>query len=79
MDKYINLFTDFGFKKILEEEVHNNQDSLKYYRDLKNVIDTAVEEAIEQKVIEIVKELSKDKVAIGKIAAYTGLSVEKIT
>lgn len=33
-EKYINPFTDFGFEEA----------SLKYYRDLKNVIDTAVAE-----------------------------------
>jgi predicted transposase YdaD len=42
-EKYINLFTDFGFKKLFGEE-----DSLKYYRDMKNVIDTAAMEAREE-------------------------------
>ncbi|MEZ4988376.1 MAG: PD-(D/E)XK nuclease family transposase [Saprospiraceae bacterium] len=49
-EKYINPFTDFGFKKLFEaaeiakftpEEKEQYEDSLKIYRDLKNVIDTA--------------------------------------
>ncbi len=76
-DRYINPFTDFGFKKLFGEEVnkdllldflnqllkeeegeimsffspeerHAYEDSLKYYRDLKNVIDTAWEEGKEE-------------------------------
>ena len=35
--KYINPYTDFGFKK----ERQDYEDSLKIYRDMKNVLDTA--------------------------------------
>lgn len=47
-DKYINPFTDFGFKKLFETaeiakstptEREQYEDSLKYYQDLKNVTD----------------------------------------
>jgi predicted transposase/invertase (TIGR01784 family) len=82
MDKYINPFTDFGFKKIFGEEANLTSERLKYYRDIKNVVDTAVEEAVEiareEKVIEFIKELSKDNVSIEKIASYTGLRIEEI-
>jgi predicted transposase YdaD len=64
-DKYINPFTDFGFKKLfgeednkdllidflvadianLSKEEHSNYiSSLKYYRDMKNVTDTAFQD-----------------------------------
>jgi hypothetical protein len=54
VEKYINPFTDFGFKKRLfdaaeiakfsPEEKELYKESLKSYRDLKNVIDTAFDE-----------------------------------
>ena len=73
--RYINPFTDFGFKKLFGEEVNkavllktriferafqtaeiarfepsqmqSYQSSLKYYRDLKNVVDTSFDEGKE--------------------------------
>ena len=57
VEKYINPFTDYGFKKLFEtaeiakftpDQVRSYEDSLKYYRDLKNSLDTAREEGIEE-------------------------------
>ncbi|NEQ64031.1 MAG: Rpn family recombination-promoting nuclease/putative transposase [Symploca sp. SIO2D2] len=65
-DRYINLLTDFGFKRlfgtkpntnkklvseianfsVVEQEAYEN--SLKYYRDLQNVVATSREEGIEE-------------------------------
>jgi predicted transposase/invertase (TIGR01784 family) len=51
--KYINPYTDFGFKKLFGEEASKNfdekelaeyEESLKVYRDLKGMIDTSFEE-----------------------------------
>ena len=52
--KYINPFTDFGFKKIFggkaelaklgQVELDSYENSLKTYRDLKGVIDTAFDD-----------------------------------
>ena len=51
--KYINPYTDFGFKKLFGEEASKDlsekelaeyEESLKVYRDLKGVIDTSFEE-----------------------------------
>ena len=51
--KYINPFTDFGFQKLFEaaeiakftpDEKNKYEESLKYYRDLKNVVDTSFDE-----------------------------------
>jgi hypothetical protein len=55
--RFVNPFTDFGFKKLLGEDANRQlsfrnikfnrkqqnqyEKSLKYYRDLKNVTDTA--------------------------------------
>lgn len=86
--KYINPLTDFGFKKLFGEEVNKElyEESLKYYRDLKNVVDTAFEEGevkgkIEGKMegkIEIARGMKADGVSIEKISKYTGLSEEEI-
>ena len=59
--KYINPYTDFGFKKLFGEEANKDlladfskeeldeyEESLKVYRDLKGVIDTSFEEGLEQ-------------------------------
>jgi len=52
-DKYISPFTDFGFKKLFEQaelanysekEYNEYEQSLKTYRDLHNVIDSAYDE-----------------------------------
>jgi hypothetical protein len=47
-EKYINPLTDFGFKKLFGSEPNKdllidflNEESLKTYRDIKNVVDTA--------------------------------------
>lgn len=54
-NKYINPLTDFGFKKLFEaaeiakftkEERAAYEESLKYYRDIKNVVDTSREEGL---------------------------------
>jgi hypothetical protein len=116
-DKYVNPFTDFGFKKLFGEEPHkellisflntllpekhqiqdlqytrNEQqgytaldDSLKYYRDLKNVTDTAWEEGLQEgieqgernKALTIAHNLL-DVLDDTMIALKTGLSVEDV-
>ncbi len=70
-EKYINPFTDFGFKKLFGTEP--NKDSLKSYRDLKNVIDTSYGDGkkdgeIEEKTKGIIKALKRGKLTIDEIA-----------
>lgn len=125
-DKYINPFTDFGFKKLFGEEPnkvllisflntllpekHQIQDlqytrneqqgasqldrkayenSLKYYRDLKNVTDTAWEEGLGEGLEQGLEQgREEERIALAKnlldilsdevIAAKTGLSVEVV-
>ena len=60
IEKYINPFTDFGFKKFeaaeiarfSPEEKEQYEESLKSYRDLKNVIDTSFGEGKEEGIKE---------------------------
>ena len=63
-DKYISLLTDFGFKRIFgtdlnkdllieiakfnPRELREYEDSRKAYRDLKNCLDTAIQEGLEK-------------------------------
>lgn len=68
------LFETAEIARFTPEEVRSYEDSLKYYRDLKNALDTAKEE----KAIEIAKELLKNGVSISVVSASSGLPVERI-
>jgi predicted transposase/invertase (TIGR01784 family) len=58
------------------------EESLKYYRDIKNVVDTSREEGIEEgkdeRTLEIARELKRSGVSIDVIMKSTGLSKEEI-
>jgi hypothetical protein len=56
------------------EEKRKYQDSLKHYRDWKNVVDTAVEE----KAIEIAKDLLKEGLSVDFVAKITKLNLEEV-
>lgn len=96
-DKYINPFTDFGFKKLFGSEPNKDllidflnqpdeknkyEESLKYYRDLKNVVDTSFDEGKaegkEERNIEIARQMKSEGEPIEKIIRFTGLTVEEI-
>jgi predicted transposase/invertase (TIGR01784 family) len=91
VEKYINPFADYGFKKLFEtaeiakftpDQIRSYEDSLKYYRDLKNSLDTAKEEGkiegkIEEKIETAKKGLNKG-LPLDVISEITGLSKEEI-
>ena len=86
-DKYINPFTDFGFKKLFEaaeiakftpDEKTKYEESLKYYRDLKNVVDTSFDEGKAEGKIEIARQMKSEKEPIEMIVLFTGLTREEI-
>ncbi|MCW3804528.1 Rpn family recombination-promoting nuclease/putative transposase [Marinilabiliaceae bacterium D04] len=76
--------------KFSHEEYLSYEDSLKYYRDLKNSLDTAKEEGHEEgwkkglekgkeeRTSELVKSLLENGVSIEIISKSTGLTVEQI-
>ncbi len=64
--------------KFSHEEYLSYEDSLKYYRDLKNSLDTAKEEGKEEKAIEIAKSLLENGISVEIISKSTGLSIEEI-
>ena len=89
-EKYINPFTDklFGTEiaKFSPDDKVKYEESLKYYRDLKNVVDTSYEEGkaegeIKGKIegkIEIARQMKSDGEPMEKIMRYTGLSAQDI-
>lgn len=84
------LFEIAEIAKFTPEEKGQYEESLKYYRDLKNVVDSSKEEGIiegkiegiiegkNERSIEVAKEMKTDGVSIDKISKYTGLSEKEI-
>ncbi|WP_052599827.1 Rpn family recombination-promoting nuclease/putative transposase [Aureispira sp. CCB-QB1] len=84
------LFEAAEIAKFTPKEKEQYEESLKYYRDLKNVVDSSKEEGIKEgrekgikegkvkKSIEVAKEMKTDGFSLEKIARYTGLSIEEI-
>ena len=85
VEKYINPFTDYGFKRLFEvaeiakfTKAEAYKPSLKSYRDLKNSLDTAFEEGIEKGKRGVVLNSFKAGLSVEMIASITGLSQEAI-
>lgn len=77
------LFEAAEIAKFTPEEREAYEESLKNYRDLKNVVDTSREEGyqegLDKRNIEIAKNMKNDGEPIEKIVKYTGLSEEEIS
>ena len=71
---FMKVFEVAEIAKFTPEQRISYQDSLKYYRDLKNSLDTASDERAEL----IAKKMLKSNEQIEKIVLYTELSVEQI-
>ncbi len=82
---FLQLFDTAEIAKFSKEEYKNYENSLKYYRDIKNSLDTAKEEGLiegieigrGERTIEIAKSLL-DVLDIETISAKTGLSIDDI-
>jgi predicted transposase/invertase (TIGR01784 family) len=76
------LFDTAEIAKFTAEERVAYEESLKYYRDIKNVVDTSreegKEEGIEERTLEIARELKNNGISIDVIIKSTGLSKEDI-
>ncbi|MBK8808389.1 MAG: PD-(D/E)XK nuclease family transposase [Bacteroidales bacterium] len=76
------VFETAEIARFTPEQVRSYEDSLKYYRDLKNSLDTAKEEGIiegiEKGIEQVAKEMLKSKESIEKIIQFTGLTKEQI-
>ena len=79
---FTKLFEAAEIAKFSPEEREAYEDSLKYYRDIKNVVDTSREEGREEgkeeKAIEIAKKLKNNNIPIEVIMQSTGLSKKEI-
>ncbi|MFK7799015.1 MAG: PD-(D/E)XK nuclease family transposase [Aureispira sp.] len=89
-EKYINPLTDFGFKlqdrifaklfeaaeiaKFTPKEREAYEESLKYYRDIKNVVDTSREEGIK----EVARKMKIKGMSNIEIQELTGLTIQEI-
>lgn len=72
------LFETAEIAKFTPEQVRSYEDSLKYYRDLKNSLDTAKEEGIEVGKLEVVKNAIAEGLSVDVIMKITGLTKEQI-
>jgi len=81
-DIFLKLFETAEIAKFSREEYQNYEDSLKYYRDLKNSLDTAREEGfekgIEKGIEKVALEMLRDHEPIEKIIRFTGLTINEI-
>lgn len=72
------LFEAAEIAKFTSEERDAYEESLKYYRDIKNVVDTSMEEGVEKGLRSAAKEMKKEGEPIEKIIRYTGLTKKQI-
>ena len=90
-ERYISLLTDFGFDRLFEEaeiakftpqEMREYETSKMAYRDIKNSVDTAkregIAEGMNQKALDIARNMLADGVDINQIMKYCGLTQEQI-
>jgi len=79
---FFKLFETAEIAKFSQQEYQEYEESLKYYRDIKNSLDTAKEEGIEvgerKKQIEIAKTGFKEGLSVELILKLTGLTKEEI-
>jgi predicted transposase/invertase (TIGR01784 family) len=72
------LFEAAEIAKFSPAEREAYEESLKYYRDIKNVVDTSKEEGKEERSSEIAREMKENGESVEKIIKYTGLSKQEI-
>ena len=72
------LFETAEISRFSQEQMRSYEDSLKYYRDLKNSLDTARDEGELQKAYEVAKKGLLKGISILDISELTGLSVNEI-
>jgi len=79
---FLKLFEKAEIAKFNKDEYMQYEESLKYYRDLKNSLDTAREEGMKEgeqrKQIEIARKLKHMSMSPDEIHIITGLNFEDI-
>jgi len=61
----------------IEQETYEN--SLKYYRDLNNVVDTSRQEGRQEGILQVAQRMKLAGVPTSEISTYTGLSSEEVS
>jgi predicted transposase/invertase (TIGR01784 family) len=72
------LFEAAEIAKFTPDEKIKYEESLKYYRDLKNVVDSSFEEGKAEGRTEIARQMKSEGEPIEKIIRFTGLNKEEI-
>ena len=72
------LFAAAEIARFTPQEREAYEESLKYYRDLKNVVDTSWEEGMEEGVRKVARQMKAEGVPIDSIMRFTGLSRAEI-
>ena len=75
---FLQLFETAEISKFNQQEYQEYENSLKYYRDLKNSLDTAKEEGKIEGKIEIAKNMISKGMEISLISEITGLTEKEI-
>jgi len=75
---FTKLFEAAEIAKFTPKERAAYEESLKYYRDIKNVVDTSKKEGRDERNIEIAIEMKSNKEPIEKIMKYTDLTRKEI-
>lgn len=73
------LFEAAEIARFSPEERNAYEDSLKYYRDLKNVVDTSREEGVLEGIEKIAKKMKEKGMSNAEISELTGLGEEEIS
>jgi hypothetical protein len=72
------LFSVAEIAKFTPEERQGYEQSLKQYRDLKNVIDASFVEGKRERNLEIARQMKSDGEPVDKIQRYTGLQKRRL-
>jgi predicted transposase/invertase (TIGR01784 family) len=72
------LFETAEIAKFTPDQIRSYEDSLKYYRDLKNSLDTARDEGLAEGIERVAKKAIKMGKSTSEIIELTGLTKEQI-
>jgi len=72
------LFDAAEIAKFTPDEKNKYEESLKYYRDLKNVVDTSFDEGKAERNIEIARQMKAKGMDLNLISEITGLPIDEI-
>ena len=86
-ERYINPYTDFGFKKLFgqaeiarftPQDAKEYEESIKVYRDLTNVVNTAERKGREEEKVATALRMKADGLSSESISKYTRLALETV-